>query len=77
LFNSLVAKEKGIVKMVNGLACEVIGTGTIKVTERDGTVSVLEAIRYVPETRYNIISTRVLDEKGCQIHVQQGIIIVS
>ena len=34
----LVAKEEGIVKMVDGLACEVIGIGTIMITEKDGTV---------------------------------------
>jgi len=28
-FNSLVAKEKGIVKMVDGLAFKVISTGTV------------------------------------------------
>ena len=33
--NSLAAKEEGIVKMVDGSACEVIGTGTVKVTGRD------------------------------------------
>ena len=38
LFNSLVAKKEGIVRMVDGSACEVIGTGTVKVTERDGIV---------------------------------------
>ena len=34
--NSLVTKEEGIVKMVDGLTCEVIGTGTVKVTEEIG-----------------------------------------
>jgi len=38
LFNSLIAKEEGIVKMVDDSVCEVIGTGTVKVTERDVTV---------------------------------------
>ena len=39
LFNNfLVVKEKEIIKMVYGSACEVIDTGTVKVTERDGTV---------------------------------------
>ena len=47
LFNSLVAKEEGIVKMVDGSTCEVIGTGTVKVTERDRMVRTLEAVRYV------------------------------
>jgi len=37
MFNSLVAKEKGTVKIVDGLVCEVIGTRTVNVTCRDGT----------------------------------------
>jgi len=44
LFNSLVSKEEEIVKMVNGSAYKVIDTGTVKVTERDGTVHALEAV---------------------------------
>ena len=56
LFNSLIVKKEGTVKMVNGSACKVINTGTVKVTERDGTVCALEAVRYVPEARYNLYS---------------------
>ena len=67
LFNSLVAKEEEFVKKVDGSACEVIGTGTVKVTERDGMVHALEAVQYVPEARYNLISIMVLDEEGCWI----------
>ena len=63
----MAAKEKVIVKMVDGSACEIIDTGTFKVTERGGMVPALEAIRYVPEARYNLISIRVIDEEGCQI----------
>ena len=44
LFNSLVAKEEGIIKMADGSAYEVIGTGTIKITERDGMVRTLETV---------------------------------
>ena len=40
-------------------------------------VRALEAIQYVPEERYNLISIRVLDEEGCRIQVQQGVITVS
>ena len=36
LFNSLVAKEEGIVKIVDSLACKVIGTRIVKIIERDG-----------------------------------------
>ena len=70
----MVAKKEGIVKMVDGSVCEVIGTGIVKVTKRDGTVRALEAVRYVPKARYNLISIRVLDEEGCQIQVQHVVI---
>ena len=63
----MIAKEEGIVKMVDGSACEIIITGIAKVTKRDRTVYALEAVRYVSEARYNLISIRVLDEEGCQI----------
>ena len=65
-----MAKEKGIVKMVDGSACEVISTETIKIIERDGTVRTLEAVWYVPEARYNLISIGMFDKEGCQIQVQ-------
>jgi len=66
----LAAKEEGTVKMVDVLTCKVIGTGTVKLTERDGMVRALEAIRYVPEACYNLISIRVLNEEGYRIQVQ-------
>ena len=44
LFNFLVAKEEGIVKMVDISACEVIDTGTVKVTERDEMMHAMEVV---------------------------------
>ena len=41
MFTSLVVKEEGIVKIVDGSACEVISTGIVNVTCRDGTMSAL------------------------------------
>ena len=63
--------------MVDDSACEVIETEAVKVIGRDGTVHALEAVRYVPEARYNLISIRVLEEEGYRIQVQQGVITVS
>ena len=37
----------------------------------------MEAVWYVPEARYNLISIRVLDEEGCRIHMQKGVVTVS
>jgi len=77
MFNSLVAKEEGTFKMVDGSAYEIIDTETINITYRDLTVHVLKAVRYVPEARYHLISIGVLDEEECHIQVQQGNITVS
>jgi len=66
MFNSLFAKEEGTIKMVDDSACEVIGIGSINITRKDETMRALEAIRYVPEVRYNLISIKVLDEEGCR-----------
>jgi len=76
MFNSLIGKKKETVKMVDGSAREVIGTGTANVTGIDGTMHTLEAIWYVPEAWYNLISIGMLDEKGCRIQVQQGVFTV-
>ena len=77
MFNSLVTKDEGAIKMVDGLTCEVMGTGTVNVPYRDGLVRALEAVWYVSEARYNLISIGVLYEKRYQIQVQQGAITVS
>jgi len=44
LFNSLVVKKEGTVKMVDDSACKVIGDGIVKITERDGTMHTLEVV---------------------------------
>ena len=53
--------------MMDVSAYEVISIRTVKVTGRDGIVRALEAVWYVPEARYNLISIRVLNEEGCRI----------
>ena len=49
--------------MVDSSACKVIGTGTIKVIERDGTVHAPEVVWYFSEARYNLISIGCLMKK--------------
>ena len=53
IFNSLVVKEEGTIKMVNGPTCEVIDTGIVNATCGDETVRALEAIRM--SQRYDTI----------------------
>jgi len=63
----LIANEEETVKMMDDSACEVIITVTVNVTGRDETVRALEAIWYVLEAQYNLISIGVLDEEECRI----------
>ena len=49
--------------MVDDLACKIIGTETVKVTERDGMVYALEMVWYVPKASHNLISIRMLDKE--------------
>ena len=69
--------------MVDGSACEIIGTGIVNITWRDGTmrametVHALEAVRYIPEAQCNLKSIGVLDEEGFRIQVQQDVTAVS
>jgi len=51
MFNFLVVKEEGTIKMVDDSACEVIGIRTVTITCKDGMVRGLEAVWYVPEAR--------------------------
>ena len=73
----MVAKEEWTIKMVDSSTCEVTGTRTVNITSRDGKLHALEAVRYVPKARYNLISIGVLNKKGYQIQVQQSIITIS
>ena len=48
-FNSLALKEEGIVKMIDGLVCKVISTGTTNITCRGGMMSHAEVVWYASE----------------------------
>ena len=56
MFNSLIAKEEESVKMMNGSTYEVIDTGTVNFTCKDGTTHALEVVMYILKVCYNLIS---------------------
>ena len=65
----LLQRKKGLSRwwMVQ---LELYDIGIVKLIERDETVCALEAVWYIPEAQYNLISIGMLNEKGCQIQVQ-------
>jgi len=44
MFNSFIVKKKRTVKMMDGSACVIMGTGTVNVTCKDETVHALETV---------------------------------
>jgi len=76
MFNSLVANDEGIVKIVEGSVCKVMGTKTVGYRQRwNGAYSGGSLVCPGGTVQSNIRG--VLNEEGYKIQVQQGVITVS
>ena len=56
------------------VACQTKGIGTIKLKIHDGTIRILEDVRYVPDLTKNLISVGVLDSKGYRVTMEGGVL---
>ena len=63
MFPSYTSVQEGEVFMKSSATSKVIGKGTIQFRSYDGCITTLQGIHYVPESRYNLISLGVLNEK--------------
>ncbi|GMP62704.1 hypothetical protein CsSME_00024701 [Camellia sinensis var. sinensis] len=73
-FSSLREFDGGVVLMGNDQACQTKGIGTIKLKIHDGTIRILEDVRYVPDLTKNLISVGVLDSKGYRVTMEGGVL---
>ncbi|GMP53679.1 hypothetical protein CsSME_00019075 [Camellia sinensis var. sinensis] len=73
-FSSLREFDGGVVLMGNDQACQTKGIGTIKLKSHDGTIRILEDVRYVPDLTKNLISVGVLDSKGYRVTMEGGVL---
>ncbi|GMP51093.1 hypothetical protein CsSME_00017460 [Camellia sinensis var. sinensis] len=73
-FLSLREFDGGVVLMGNDQACQTKGIGTIKLKIHDGTIRILEDVRYVPDLTKNLISVGVLDSKGYRVTMEGGVL---
>ena len=60
--------------MGNGHALEVIGVGTVKIKMYDGTVRIIQEVRHVKDLKKNLLYVGQLDNLGCKIHTEGGIL---
>ena len=49
--------------MGNSVTRKMIGEGTIQFRSHDGCITTLQGLRHFPESRYNLISLRALNEE--------------
>lgn len=55
-------------------ACKIMGYGTIRIKMHDEAVRTLRNVRHVPNFRKNLISLGVLEENGCKIILENGVL---
>ena len=74
LFINFQPISSGKVLMGNDIACQMMGIGSVKLRLHDGRVRELTDVRYVPDLKRNLISLGTLDQNGCSIRIDGGIL---
>ncbi|KAH9670747.1 hypothetical protein KPL70_017094 [Citrus sinensis] len=73
LFTTYNAFNGGEVLMGNNTMCKVVGLGTIRFKMFDEMIKELRDVRYIPDLKKNLISLGTLDQIGCSIKVESGV----
>ncbi|KAH9649112.1 hypothetical protein KPL70_025867 [Citrus sinensis] len=61
------------VMMGNNSLCKVVGLGAIRLKMFDGVIRELSEVMHVPELKRNLISLGILDQMGCIIKMEFGV----
>ena len=64
IIQNYVAGDFGKVYLVDGSALDIVGMGDIQILLPNGSVWLLEKVRYIPDLRRNLISIGELDDEG-------------
>ncbi|KAH9702699.1 hypothetical protein KPL70_010850 [Citrus sinensis] len=73
LFTTYNAFNGGEVLMGNNTMCKVVRLGTIRFKMFDGMIRELRDVRHIPDLKRNLISLGTLDQIGCSIKVESGV----
>ena len=76
-FVSYQSVDEGVVFMGNGIPCETVGVGSIRIKMFDGIVRESTDVRYVPDLKSNLISLGLLNSCGYKYTGQGGALTVS
>jgi len=60
--------------MGNDHTLEIAGVGTIRLKMHDGTAQKIQGVRHVKGLKKNLLYVGQLDDLGCQIHTESGIL---
>ncbi|KAH9782310.1 hypothetical protein KPL71_008845 [Citrus sinensis] len=75
-FSEYQEYDGGRVMMGNNAICRVIRIWVIKLKLHDNSILELKQVRHVPDLKRNLISLGMLDQIGCVVKVEQGIMSV-
>jgi hypothetical protein len=74
VFSKLNHDVRGTVRFGDGSVAEIEKSGTIIFSCKNGEHRVLTGVYYLPRLTANIISVGQLDESGCRILIEEGIL---
>ncbi|RDX94490.1 hypothetical protein CR513_23121, partial [Mucuna pruriens] len=60
--------------MGNDHTLEIVGIDTFKLKMHDGTIHIIQGVQYVKGLKKNLLSIGKLDDLGCKIHTEGGIL---
>ncbi|CDP17738.1 unnamed protein product [Coffea canephora] len=69
--------DGGFVYMGNDNPCKTVGIGSIKLRNHDGSTRILKDVRYVPNLKRSLISLGLLESKGLEVRMRDGILKVT
>lgn len=73
-FISLDESLTGTVRMANDTISQVMGQGSVKIENEDGSMVILTKGRYIPEMKRNLIYLGTLEAKGCRYISEGGVL---
>ena len=76
-FSSFEELDGEVVHMGNDNSCKIVGIGSIRLKNYDGSTRVLIDVQYVSSLRKNLISLGTLEAKGFDVSGQDKIMIVT
>jgi hypothetical protein len=65
---------RGAVRFGDGSIVEIQGMGAVAITDKYKEHRVLTEVYYIPSLKCNIVSLRQLEEAGCRVEIEHGVV---